>query len=104
MKTIGDDVPVEEVALVELKIVEDTFATGCGRVEIIGDTIARFWMYVDQRSPTGDHERLVVAKITMPIECVPEAIRVSSAGITKRAQPNSFLEKEMLLCRTKVPH
>lgn len=89
--------------LLELKVVQDIFATGCGKVEILG-SCARFWMYVDQEAPNGSApDRVVVAKIMMPIECVPEALRISSAGISSQ-DPKTIMAKEMLIRLSKSSH
>lgn len=74
----GDGTP----ALIEPIPIQDTFATGVHRVEIVG-SCARFILYVDQCCPDGKTERVTVSKITMPLEYVPAAIRAAIDGTVK---------------------
>lgn len=71
----------EEPRIIELKTIQDTFATKVAKVEILG-SCARFWVCVEQDSlGLGERDMVVVAKLVMPIECVPAAIQASSDGI-----------------------
>jgi hypothetical protein len=66
----------EDPPLLELSVVRDTFATGCGKVDIVGPC-ARFYFYAEQDSLGMGIERVVVAKIVMPIELVPAALKLA---------------------------
>lgn len=55
--------------------VADTFCSGLGEVENVGGGCLRFYMYVLQQPPGGgEPEKIVVAKIIMPLSAVPDAI------------------------------
>lgn len=49
---------------------------GIAKIEVIGAN-ARFYLYVDQQSFDRGHpaDRLIVAKIILPLDSVPECIR-----------------------------
>lgn len=63
--------------LAEVLGVPDTFVSGLGSVEPIGGGNWRFTMYVNQEVG-GDTVRVVVAKIVMSIEALPEAIHMAA--------------------------
>lgn len=58
----------------------DTFTSGLGRVEIMKGGCARFILYAEMTLESGEVENVVVAKIVMPIDAVPEAIGMASAA------------------------
>ena len=73
---VSREPPIPPQALVEPVPIQDVFVSGIGEIEIIGPC-ARFILYVDQH-PIGDgdiaQERVVVAKIVMPMEAIQPAI------------------------------
>jgi hypothetical protein len=86
----------ETPQLLELTSIKDTFSTGCDHVEIVG-SCARIYIYTDQASlGSGELERILVAKIVMPVEKVPAALKICAAGIAGPG-PHSILAKEMVL-------
>ena len=75
---VSREPPIPPPALVEPVPIQDVFVSGIAEIEIIGPC-ARFILYVDQH-PIGDgdagRERVVVAKVVMPVEAIPPAIRL----------------------------
>lgn len=63
-----------EVPIVEASHILDIFATELSHVEKIGSCV-RFTLTTEHRSPDGEIERIVVAKIVLPLDAVPPAIR-----------------------------
>lgn len=64
--------------------VPDVFITGIAKVEITGHN-ARFYLYVDQNSfdPGREPDKFIVAKIIIPLENLPEAIKIATeASVT----------------------
>lgn len=80
----------EDNSLVECGIIPDTYMSGVGKVEILGPN-ARIWLYVDQES-SGRTERIVVAKIIVPLESIPGAIKVVLIATAKRLTIPPLLE------------
>lgn len=65
-----------QVAIVEASHILDTFATELSGVERLGSCV-RFTLTSIQHSPGGEYERVVVAKIVIPLDAVPAAIRLT---------------------------
>lgn len=63
-----------EVPIVEIRHVLDIFATELAQVEKIGSCV-RFTLTTEHRDPDGELERIVVAKVVLPADAVPPAIR-----------------------------
>ncbi|MBR0998763.1 hypothetical protein [Bradyrhizobium liaoningense] len=77
----------DEIQLVELTAHADIFATGIGKVEILGSCV-RFWFYAAQDSLGGvGSEHLVVSKLVIPIDKVPDTLQFALRGITANAAP-----------------
>lgn len=66
----------EPAPIVEASHVLDTFATELSGVERLGCCV-RFIVTAYQRNPSGENERIVVAKIILPFDAVPAAIRLT---------------------------
>lgn len=77
------------VPLVESIAVPDTFASGLARAEIHGN-IVHFILYSQHTDADGRLERAVCARILMPKEAVPAAIRIAISAVS-----NDFLERTM---------
>lgn len=60
-------------------LVPETFTSGLSHVELIGGGCARFVLYSNQSNGEAV-DRLVVARIVMPLEAVPDAIRKALAA------------------------
>ncbi|UPT99326.1 hypothetical protein J4G48_0015280 [Bradyrhizobium barranii subsp. apii] len=77
----------DEIRLIEQTAHADIFATGLGRVEILGSCV-RFWFYAAQDSlGEAGPEYLVVSKIVMPIDKVPDTLQLALRGIAEHALP-----------------
>jgi hypothetical protein len=62
---------MSDPVLIESVPVQDVFCEGIGRIQIVGQN-ARFFLYVQD----GD-ERVIVSKVVIPLENLPEAIRLA---------------------------
>lgn len=63
--------------LVDVLAVPDTFVSGLGSVEPIGGGNWRFTMFVNQEV-AGDTVKVVVAKLVISIDALPEAIHMAA--------------------------
>lgn len=68
--------------MIEPMPVLDIFGCGLGSIEIVGPC-ARFVVYVEQDVPGADFnpQRVVVAKIVLPLDAVPAAISMTTAKL-----------------------
>lgn len=62
---------MSDPVLFEPLLTQDIFCEGIGRIQIVGQN-ARFFLYIQD-----GNERSVVAKIVIPLENLPEAIRMA---------------------------
>lgn len=69
---------VAKVPTVDLLAVADVFVSGLAEVEDIGSGCLRFVFYSIQHTPSGEEERMVVAKLIMPIDALPAAVMQSA--------------------------
>lgn len=63
--------------LTEIYAVSDTFVSGLGEVEDIGGGCLRF-IFFSRHTHEGREELQIVARIIMPVEAVPVAIRMAA--------------------------
>ncbi|MGE0290391.1 MAG: hypothetical protein AB7I42_25090 [Bradyrhizobium sp.] len=61
--------------LVEIAVVPDTFVSGLAHIEDIGGGCLRFVCFVCQ-----DGDRIVAARIVMPADALPDAIKKALAA------------------------
>lgn len=61
--------------LIEPVPLQDIFCEGIGRIQIVGQN-ARFFLYIGNGTD-GMPERMVVARVVIPLENLPEAIRMA---------------------------
>lgn len=66
--------------LAEPIAVLDTFTSGLGRVEVMKGGCVRFIVYVESTMEDGTVENIVVAKIVMPLDAVPDAIAMAGSA------------------------
>lgn len=67
--------------LTEPYAVADIFVCGLGRVEMLKGGNVRFTHFAEQMLDDGTVERIVVARIVMPVEAVAEARRMTNEAI-----------------------
>ncbi len=77
------------VPLLEPFAIPDTFAAGLARAEIHGN-IVHFILFSEHTDADGNLERAICARILMPKEAVPAAIRISISAVS-----NDFLDRTM---------
>ena len=76
--------------MVEAVAVQDVFASGLGRVDILAGGFARFILY-SERSTDDGPVYVVAARIVMPVSAVPDAIlqatKATAVGLVGVAEP-----------------
>jgi hypothetical protein len=77
------------VPLIEPIAIADTFASGLARAEIHGN-IVHFILFCEHSDSDGNLERTICARILMPKEAVPAAIRIAISAVS-----NDFLDRAM---------
>jgi hypothetical protein len=78
----------EASELMDVLAVPDTFVSGLGSVEPIGGGNWRFTMFVNQEIG-GNTVRVVVAKIVVSIDAVPEGMHMSAMATSTCACENA---------------
>lgn len=68
--------------MVETVAVQDVFASGLGRVDILAGGFARFILY-SERSTEDGPVYVVAARIVMPLESVAAATSMSEDAVAK---------------------
>lgn len=64
------------IPLVEPIAVQDNFVSGIDHIEMAGNSCCRFYVYTDHTPIDGSPpERVLVAKIVIPLDELPKAIR-----------------------------
>lgn len=69
--------------LIEPYVVGDIFVCGLARVEILKGGNVRFTHFAEATAEDGTTERIVVAKIVMPMDAILDARRLTSEALTK---------------------
>lgn len=77
------------VPLIEPCPVPDTFTSGLARAEVHGNII-HFILYAEHSDAEGKPERVIVARILMPKEAVPAAIRMALQTVS-----NDYIDRYM---------
>lgn len=62
--------------LVEPIAVQDVYASGVSEAEDISDGLFRLTFYANQRSITGDRERVIVDRVVLSTVAAEELVRV----------------------------
>jgi hypothetical protein len=73
--------------MVELYAVQDVFASGLGRVDILGGGFCRFVWFVDRNGCDGIPEQVIVASVIMPISTLAANRAMVDAAIAGRPAP-----------------
>lgn len=73
--------------LVELYAVQDVFASGLGRLDILAGGFGRFVWYVERASADGTIENVIVASVIIALEKVKEGRAMVEAAIAAAQQP-----------------
>lgn len=81
--------PSPAVPLIEPCPVPDTFCTGLARAEVHGNII-HFILYAEHCDAEGRIERVIVARILMPKESVPAAVRMALHAVS-----NDYIDRYM---------
>lgn len=81
----GFYVGATDCPLNDLGTERDVFACGLGAIEIMGPVV-RFCFYAEQTT-MGARERVVVAKIVMPLSAVPDGVHQTLAALSRVGLP-----------------
>lgn len=77
------------VPLIELCPIPDTFCSGLARTEVHGSVI-HFILYAERSDADGRIERVISARILMPKDAVPTAVRMVMAAVS-----NDYIDRYM---------
>lgn len=86
---MGQQFKLPALPLIEPIAIQDTFAAGLARAEIHGN-IVHFILFSEHTDAEGNLERTICARILMPKEAVPAAIRIAISAVS-----NDFLDRTM---------
>jgi hypothetical protein len=82
--------------LTEIIPIQDIFCSGLGAIEKLEGGCFRFYLYAAQEADGGGaKEKVLVAKLVMPISAIPEAIIRTTAAFGASTAPAS-MEADML--------
>jgi hypothetical protein len=70
--------------LTELYAVQDVFASGLGRVDVLGGGFVRFVWYVERKLDDGTTENVIVASVIASIDSIQPGRNLIEAAINQR--------------------
>jgi hypothetical protein len=86
---MGSATEPKAIPLTEPIAIPDTLASGLARAETHG-TLIHFILFSEHSDADGNPERVICARIVMPKEAVPAAIRVAIAAVS-----NDFIDRRL---------